>query len=59
MYMADEFDRSTVMNRVNNIADEIAEEQEKPENERNREKELKLIQKQLMEGLKLSTGYWL
>lgn len=50
-----DFDRSHVMNNVNEIAEELETEREKPDNERNEQRELKLIYKQFVEGLKLST----
>lgn len=50
-----EFDRSHVIDKVNEIAEEIEEEIEKPEDERDGNKEFKLIYKQFIEGLKLST----
>ncbi len=50
-----DFDRSHVINNVNEIAEELETEREKPDNERNEQSELKLIYKQFVEGLKLST----
>lgn len=54
-YNSDIFDRSSILHRINEIKEELAEEMEKPDEERNGEKEFKLIYKQFMEGLKLST----
>ena len=53
----DEFDRSVIIDKLKDIAGELELEQEKPEEERSREKEFKLIYRQFIEGLKLSTGY--
>lgn len=55
-YNPDIFDRSSILHRINEIKEELAEEMEKPDEERSSEKEFKLIYKQFMEGLKLSTG---
>jgi hypothetical protein len=60
-YINDEFDRRNVMERISEISREIEEEQTKPQDEQDNEKRLRLINRQFMEGLKLSTGfncYW-
>lgn len=49
-------DQGEVMENLDNLRYEIEEEQSKPDNERDRKKEFKLIYKQFCEGLKLSTG---
>ena len=54
---SDDFDRSVVIDKLQHIAGELELEQEKPDEERSREAEFKLIYKQFIEGLKLSTGY--
>lgn len=50
------FDRGNIMRNVEGLNDEIRAEKEKPSEERDKEKLLKLYQKQLMEGIKLNTG---
>lgn len=55
-YNNDSYDRSKVLNNLNEIAEELELEQEKPDEERDRQREFKLIYKQFIEGLKLSTG---
>lgn len=60
-YINDEFNRTNVMERVAEISREIEEENSKDQDEQDNEKRLRLINKQFMEGLKLSTGfnrYW-
>ena len=60
-YINDEFNRTNVMERVAEISKEIEEENSKDQDEQDNEKRLRLINKQFMEGLKLSTGfnrYW-
>lgn len=51
-----EYDKNQIMNEVVLLQDELVEEQNKNEQERDKEKELKLIYKQFIKGLKLSTG---
>lgn len=53
---SDDYGHALVIERLKSIASELELEQQKPENERDREKEFKLIYKQFIEGLKLSTG---
>ena len=55
-YNNDSYDRSKVVNNLNEIAEELELEQEKPDEERDQQREFKLIYKQFIEGLKLSTG---
>lgn len=60
-YINDEFNRTNVMERVAEISREIEEENSKDQDEQDNERRLRLINKQFMEGLKLSTGfnrYW-
>lgn len=52
-----EFSHDVVIDKLKDIAGEIEEEEEKPEEERDRQREFKLIYRQFIEGLKLSTGY--
>lgn len=52
----DDFERNNVIDRVNCIADKLAEEQNKPVDERDFDKERELIYAQFIQGLKLSTG---
>lgn len=52
----DDFERNNVIDRVNCIADKLAEEQSKPVDERDFDKERELIYAQFIQGLKLSTG---
>lgn len=55
-YNSDDYCRSSVIEKLKDIAGELELEREKPENERDRDREFKLIYKQFIEGLKLSTG---
>lgn len=54
---SDDFDRSVVIDKLKDIAGELEIEEEKPDEERDAKREFKLIYKQFIEGLKLSTGY--
>lgn len=56
-YIGDEFDNARVMDNIAQISNELDEEQSKPNEERDKDKEFKLIYRQFMEGLKLSTRY--
>ena len=56
-YINDEFNRTNVMERVAEISKEIEEENSKDQDEQDNERRLRLINKQFMEGLKLSTGF--
>lgn len=56
-YIGDEFDNAVVMDNIAQISNELDEEQSKPNEERDKDKEFKLIYRQFMEGLKLSTRY--
>jgi hypothetical protein len=53
----DEYAHDAVIEKLKDIAGELELEEEKPEDERDSEKEFKLIYRQFIEGLKLSTGY--
>ena len=55
--IGDEFDRINILENLANISNELKDEQSKPKEEQDREKQLKLINKQFMIGLKLSTGF--
>lgn len=55
--IGEEFDRLNVLENIADISNELNEEQSKPKEEQDREKQLKLINKQFMIGLKLSTGF--
>lgn len=55
-YNDDNYGRSAVIERLKDIADELELEQEKPNDDRDSNREFKLIYKQFIEGLKLSTG---
>ncbi len=56
IYNIDEFDYSEVLNRIDKLKDDIAEERAKNDDEYSAEKEFNLVYKQFMEGLKLNTG---
>lgn len=56
--IGDEFDRTNILENLANISNELKEEQSKPTEDQDREKQLKLINRQFMEGLKLSTGFY-
>lgn len=52
----DDFEVNRVIDRVNCIADELAAERAKAQDERDLDKERELIYAQFIQGLKLSTG---
>ena len=54
---SNEFSHEAIIDRLNDISGEIEEEQEKPDDEYDRDKVFKLMYRQFIEGLKLSTGY--
>ena len=56
-YINNEFDRRNVIDKISEISKELEEEELKPIEEQDKEKRLKLINRQFMEGLKLSTGF--
>ena len=56
-YINDKFDRRNVIDKISEISKELEEEELKPIEEQDKEKRLKLINRQFMEGLKLSTGF--
>jgi hypothetical protein len=55
-YNSYDYGRASVIERLKDIAGELELEQEKPDDERDDNREFKLIYKQFIEGLKLSTG---
>ena len=55
-YNSYDYGRAAVIERLKDIAGELELEQEKPDDERDDNREFKLIYKQFIEGLKLSTG---
>lgn len=48
------FDKSEIINKMNDLSEQIKEEQTKDNDEYNKEKELELIYAQLIQGIKLS-----
>lgn len=48
------FDKSEIINKINELSEQIKEEQTKDNDEYNKEKELELIYAQLIQGIKLS-----
>ena len=55
-YNSADYGHAAVIERLKDIAGELELEQEKPDDERDSDREFKLIYKQFIEGLKLSTG---
>ena len=55
-YNGADYGHAAVIERLKDIASELELEQEKPDDERDSDREFKLIYKQFIEGLKLSTG---
>ena len=51
-----DFEREQVMDKIIEINALLEEEEAKPNNERDSDKEFKLIYQQFIQGLKLSTG---
>lgn len=49
-----DFDKSEIINKMNDLSEQIKEEQTKDNNEYNKEKEIELIYAQLIQGIKLS-----
>ena len=49
-----DFDKSVIINKMNDLSEQIKEEQTKDNDEYNKEKELELIYAQLIQGIKLS-----
>ena len=49
-----DFDKSAIINKMNDLSEQIKEEQTKDNDEYNKEKELELIYAQLIQGIKLS-----
>ena len=47
-------DKSEIINKMNDLSEQIKEEQTKDNDEYNKEKELELIYAQLIQGIKLS-----
>lgn len=52
----DDFEVNKIIDRVNCLSEELANEQDKPDEERDLKKEKELIYAQFIQGLKLSTG---
>lgn len=48
------FDKSDIINKMNDLSEQIKEEQTKDNDKYNKEKELELIYAQLIQGIKLS-----
>ena len=51
-----DFDKSEIINKMNDLSEQIKEEQTKDNDEYNKEKELELIYAQLIQGIKLSVS---
>lgn len=49
-----DFDKSEIINKMNDLSEQIKEEQTKDNNDYNKEKEIELIYAQLIQGIKLS-----
>ena len=49
-----DFDKSEIINKMNDLSEQIKEEQTKDNNEYNKEKEIELMYAQLIQGIKLS-----
>lgn len=49
-----DFDKSEIINKMNDLSEQIKEEQTKDNDEYNKEKEIELIYAQLIQGIKLS-----
>ena len=49
-----DFDKSEIINKMNDLSEQIKEEQTKDNDKYNKEKELELIYAQLIQGIKLS-----
>ena len=49
-----DFDKSEIINKMNDLSEQIKEEQTKDNDEYNKEQELELIYAQLIQGIKLS-----
>ena len=47
-----DFDKSEIINKMNDLSEQIKEEQTKDNDEYNKEKELELIYAQLIQGIK-------
>ena len=48
-----DFDKSDIINKMNDLSEQIKEEQTKDNDEYNKEEELELIYAQLIQGIKL------
>ncbi len=53
-YNIDEFNKSNIISKMNDIGDRIHEEREKDNEEYNKEREKELLYAQFIQGLKLS-----
>ena len=49
-----DFDKTDIINKMNDLSEQIKQEQTKDNDEYNKEKELELIYAQLIQGIKLS-----
>lgn len=49
-----DFDKSEIINKMNELSEQIKEEQTKDNNEYDKAKEIELIYAQLIQGIKLS-----
>lgn len=56
IYNRDEFSADAIINDINVIAEELENERNKPDEERNKDREMELIYAQFLRGLRLSTG---
>lgn len=56
-YMGNEFDKGVIFDKLSDISQQIEEERSKPESEQDKELIFKLINRQFIEGLKLSIGW--
>lgn len=55
--MGNEFDKGAIFDKLSDISQRIEEERSKPESEQDKELIFKLINRQFIEGLKLSIGW--
>lgn len=51
---SNEYDKTEILNKLNNISEQIQEEENKDNSEYNKEKVRKLLYEQFIQGLKLS-----
>ena len=55
IYLYNEYSKENVLNKHSILQEELLDEQNKSQEERSKEKEFKIIYKQFINGLKLST----